>query len=346
MLIKQNTISEAVNKFLKQQNYSKIYVLVDENTAAFCLNVLDLKHKHEIIKINSGEKNKNLDTCQYIWSALLSSNADRKALIINLGGGVITDMGGFCASVYKRGIDFINIPTTLLAQVDASVGAKTGIDFEGQKNMIGLFSEPKKVFIDSVFLKTLPERELKSGFAEVLKHGLIADIKYFESNIDSFLNKNINWEIVIEKSLGIKRNIVAQDPKETGLRKILNFGHTIGHALETYSLENHQKRLLHGEAIVLGMISELYLSNKKIYISKENLDESIEKLLQIYSFHNLEKFDIDKVLSFLINDKKNENNEIKIVLLEEIGKAIYNQKVSKVEIVSALDFMFKTIENA
>lgn len=346
MLIKQNSISTELVMFLNQQNYSKIYVLVDENTAFFCLNLLDLKNKHEVITIKSGEINKNIETCKIIWSFLLETNADRKALFINLGGGVISDMGGFCASVYKRGIDFINIPTTLLAQVDASIGAKTAIDFEGQKNMIGLFSEPKKILIDSIFLKTLPERELKSGFAEVLKHGLIADKKYFETSMETFLNKTIQWSEIIEKSIEIKRKIVAQDPKEAGLRKILNFGHTIGHALETYSLEKHQKPLLHGEAIVLGMIAELYLSFKKEFISKEILLEYIDKLLEIYSFQNIEKFDLEKVLSFVLNDKKNVNNEIQIVLLKEIGKAIYDQKVSENELLSSLDFLFKTIENA
>lgn len=346
MLLENTKLSESLNSFLSSQNYSKVFVLVDENTLEHCYSFLKLIASHQIIEIKSGEKNKTLDTCQLIWSYLLESNADRNSVLINLGGGVITDMGGFCASTYKRGIDFINIPTTLLAQVDASTGSKTGIDFSGQKNMIGLFSEPKKVFIHTAFLKTLPERELKSGFAEVLKHGFILDENYLTESFNSFTNGTIDWKKTIAKSVEIKTYIVSKDPKEKGLRKILNFGHTIGHALESYSLENHSSSILHGEAIVLGMIAELYLSYKKEFISKENLDLYIENLLSIYSFKNIENFGLQEVLNLCANDKKNQNQKIKMVLLKEIGNATYDQEINNEEVLDSLHFLIKTIENA
>ena len=251
-------------EIIEKGKYSKVFVFTDSNTSEICLPVfremLDDFSEFDLIETDPGEENKNIDFCIGIWKTLLDFEADRKCLMINLGGGVITDMGGFIASTYKRGIHFINIPTTLLAQVDASVGGKTGIDIDNVKNMVGTFTLPQAVFIETAFLKTLPECELLSGFAEMIKHGLIADKGYFEVLRNSDY-KNLDAQ-AIYRSVEIKNEIVTTDPHEQNLRKILNFGHTIGHAIEGYSLLNDGSPLLHGEAIAAGMICEGYLSHK------------------------------------------------------------------------------------
>ena len=253
-IIKYGSIKEELHSFLATNKYTQVFILVDENTLEHCLPLLP-NFDYQIIKIESGERNKNIETCQKIWQNLLNNNADRKALLINLGGGVISDMGGFCASTYKRGIDFINIPTTLLAMVDATIGGKTGIDFGFQKNMIGLFSLAKTVLIDATFLKTLNYRQIKSGKAEMLKHGLIANEQHFTQIISSAI-PNLD---LIKASIAIKQEIVSTDPFEKGIRKSLNFGHTLGHALEAYYLANNLD-ILHGEAIAQGMIWAIQLS--------------------------------------------------------------------------------------
>ena len=215
-------IKLSLTDYLGNNSYSSIALLCDENTYELCLpKIMDCLPEHWLIQIESGEENKNIDTCQQIWMALTEGSFDRSALLINLGGGVISDMGGFAASTYKRGIDFINIPTTLLSQVDASVGGKLGIDFSHFKNHIGLFNEPEMIFIDSIFFDTLPKREIRSGFAEVIKHGLIADKTYWESIADLDINTKY-WNEIVEQSVEIKKKVVKEDPFEAGLRKILN----------------------------------------------------------------------------------------------------------------------------
>jgi len=345
MLIIENDISKVLNDWLLKNSNSQVFILVDENTEKLCFSLLKLQNKAVLIKIKSGEEFKTLNTCQFIWSELLQNKADRKALLINLGGGVICDMGAFCASTYKRGIDFVNIPTTLLSQVDASVGSKTGIDFQEQKNMIGLFSDAKEIIIDSVFLKTLEKRELLSGLAEVLKHGLILDYNYFADTISSYNSSKTNWLEIIRKSIEIKSKIVKADPTEKGLRKILNFGHTVGHALESFSLKCHNKPIKHGEAVIIGMIAELYLSNKKMNLCQLKMDETIQQLLTIYSFKKLEAYTTEEVFEFALNDKKNNGNNISCVLLEDLGKAKYDVLISKSEFSDALHFLTKTIQS-
>ena len=264
---------EELQQFLKE-SYSSCFVLVDENTEQHCYTLIkDLLPKHSLIQIKAGEEFKTIETCCLIWERLTQANADRKSLLINLGGGVIGDMGGFAASCYKRGINFINIPTTLLAMVDASVGGKTGVDFNGFKNQIGLFSEPEAVFIYTTFLKTLAERELTSGFAEVVKHYLIADEKAFEELAQAKPSlKTLNWQQVIAASAHIKSTIVNQDPQEKGIRKALNFGHTIGHGVESFYLQQDKtKQLLHGEAVAVGLITESYLSVEKALLTEAQL---------------------------------------------------------------------------
>src|ERR1700743_1910440 len=274
-----NSIAQLVN-FVQQGNYSRFFILTDENTAQYCLPpVQQLLNdagitNFDLIEINAGEESKDIDFCIGIWRMLIDFGADRKSLMINLGGGVISDMGGFAASTFKRGIDFVQVPTTLLSQVDASVGGKTGIDLDGVKNIIGTFTQPKAVFISDEFLKTLPPRQVLSGTAEMLKHGLIMDKAYWQALTASDLAQPQGE--FIYRSVEIKNEVVKIDPLEKGLRKALNFGHTIGHAVETHSLLNDKDPLTHGEAIALGMICEGYLSYKKAGLSKAELDEIVE----------------------------------------------------------------------
>lgn len=299
--------------------YSKVAILVDENTERYCLDIFLKKTNisyHVLIRIPSGEKNKNISTCQHIWEELTKHTFDRKSLFINLGGGVIGDMGGFAASCYKRGIDFIQVPTTLLAMVDASIGGKLGIDFSTLKNQIGLFKNPKGVYIFPSFLNTLDKTQLYSGYAEVVKHALIYDAKMWGNLISTYIEE-LNWEEIIERSIGIKNEIVSADPNENGLRKILNFGHNIGHAIEGYCL-SIDKEVLHGQAIATGMLLESKLSN----LSNEEKDEINSFLQSTFEIINLPHF--EKLLPFLENDKKNENNVFKFSLLSKIGKCNFD----------------------
>ncbi len=327
---------EDLKKLLGQINFSRLFLLVDSNTALHCQPLIKeaLPESTYILQVLPGEKHKTIETCMEIWAGMTNAGLDRKALVINLGGGVLGDMGGFCASIYKRGIRFITIPTTLLSQVDASVGGKLGVDFEGLKNHLGVFNEPETVLISSNFLSTLPEKEMRSGFAEIIKHGLIQDKAYFE-NLNLADWKNSNWNQLIQHSIAIKSKVVEADPKEAGLRKILNFGHTIGHAFETYYLDG-KKHLLHGEAIAAGMICEAWLSNQKAGLSQEELIKIEKTFFSIYGKINIEEAEINPILDFCIQDKKNEGNSLLFSLLNKIGDCQYNIPISREEIRNAI----------
>ena len=296
---------------LDVSSYSKIAILLDENIKRDCLDKLPKIENSLIIEIPSGEENKNISTCIVIWEKLTQNQFDRNSLLINLGGGVIGDIGGFCASTYKRGIDFIQIPTTLLAMVDASVGGKVGLDFKDLKNQIGVFNNPKSVLINPEFLQTLPENELKSGFAEVVKHALIAD-KDLWNKITSVPFENLVLEEIIATSVEIKNNIVLSDPLEKDERKKLNFGHTYGHAIESYYLEKGTP-ILHGEAVFIGMILEVELSS----ISEEIKQEIKNFILSNFSLPFTPKK--SDILSNLANDKKNKEGKINFSLLNKLG---------------------------
>ncbi len=318
-------------QLIEAEQYSKIIILVDGNTHEFCLPTFLAKSKLpqsllEVIEIEPGEHHKNIDTCTGVWGALTDLNLDRNTLLINLGGGVVTDMGGFIAATYKRGIKFINVPTTLLSMVDASVGGKTGIDLGVVKNQIGLFVNPELVIIDVDFLTTLPANQMRSGFAEMIKHALIQDKSYWQQLLG--LNKltTNNLEELIYTSVVIKNNIVLKDPKEAGLRKVLNFGHTLGHAIESVFL-SHTKPLLHGEAIAIGMILEAYLSHKKLGLSEHHLETLTNYILTYFEKIEFSNQQIDKVLSYLKFDKKNTKNNINFVLLKNIGEPVIDQNV-------------------
>lgn len=335
-VIVTNDIQSELTTFFTQNNYQKIAVIVDENTEQHCLPlVLDYLPEHWLIKIKSGEEQKHLGTCTQIWEYLTEAQFGRRDLVINLGGGVIGDMGGFVASTYKRGMDFINLPSTLLSQVDASIGGKLGIDFNGFKNHIGVFQDPKRVIVFPKLIETLSDRELRSGFAEVIKHGLIADAEYWQS-VSSSDHKDQSWMEVIHHSIGIKGKVVAEDPRENGLRKILNFGHTLGHAVETYFLET-ENRLLHGEAIAVGMIMEAFLSHKFAGLSGEALEEISNYLLKIYEPTAIEEKLFDPIIKLTGQDKKNASGKVNYSLLRKIGDCGFDYQP---ETALVLDSMF------
>ncbi|CAE7439769.1 aroB [Symbiodinium microadriaticum] len=333
--------SASIGEFLKKNQPDAVAILVDENTRKNCLTLLDFP-EFQIIEIESGEANKTLETCQLIWEKLTTGGFSRKSLLINLGGGVIGDMGGFVASTYKRGIPFINVPTTLLSQVDASIGGKQGVDFHGLKNHIGVFREPNKVIIHSPFLKTLPFDQLRSGFAEVLKHGLIWDKKYFQKTSTLSDINGQDWLEIIQRSVEIKQEIVEQDPLESGLRKILNFGHTLGHAVETWHLsEGHP--ILHGEAIAIGMIMEAYLSRKLELISESQFTMIMDTCLKFFG-HISSVPRSEQLIPLLMQDKKNSAGKINYSLIDNIGHCKYDVTVSISLMTEAIDHYRKLDE--
>lgn len=336
-IIFDDTLSSLPN-FLAEHKYSKVFVVVDENTKQHCLPILqNVLTAIEIIETKSGEIYKNLATCEFIWQQLIEQNADRKSVIINLGGGVIGDMSGFAASCYKRGIDFINIPTTLLSQVDSSIGGKLGIDFKYGKNLIGLFRNPKLVLVSSQFLKTLPKRQFINGWSEIIKHALIKDKAQWllYKNIDIH---NCDMNAIVFHSLQIKKAVVEADPYENGLRKILNFGHTIGHAIEAYSLEHDETPLLHGEAIAIGMICESFLSVKKCGLTQDELNEITKLILKYFPKYNIENYNTDKIITSMLSDKKNNATKILAALLSEIGNSVFDIEINKDEILESLNY--------
>jgi len=313
--IGENSLSK-----LDISTYSKVAILVDENTKRDCLHKLPKIENALIIEIKSGEEHKNISTCNLIWEQLTINNFDRNSLLINLGGGVIGDMGGFCAATYKRGLEFIHIPTTLLAMVDASVGGKLGIDFKGLKNQIGLFNNPKAVLISPEFLETLAESELKSGFAEVVKHALISDNSLWVK-LKNTPFTDLDWEDIIDTSVQIKNKIVLADPFEKGERKKLNFGHTFGHAIESYYLEKGTP-ISHGEAVFMGMILETEISD----LSETEKNEIKNYILSNFALpYTPKKSNLHK---FLINDKKNQDGKINFTLLSGIGNCSFDNLFS------------------
>ena len=335
-----NALKDISKNFKKA--YTSIFILVDSNTKKYCLDTfmnLTGLNEAKILLMSSGEENKNLKTCEYLWYQLSECGADRNSVLINLGGGVVTDLGGFVACTFKRGIDFYNIPTTLLAMVDASVGGKTGINMGLLKNQIGIIKEPINVILDPQWLNTLPQKELRSGFAEMLKHGLIADRSYWDQlkNLEH-LEKTIISKF-IKPSLSIKKSVVTKDPDEKNLRKILNFGHTFGHAIESYFLKHEKKnRLLHGEAIAVGMVLESFLAVYCCNFPEIDAIEIKNVFKRFYPQLKFKKIDREKIESLLYHDKKNTAREINFVLLENIGTPKIDVKVSQSLFNKAFDF--------
>lgn len=341
-------IWKELEHFLEKKQYAHVFILVDENTLELCLPIFFDKIKNsnsEVIIVPPGEQFKNLETCQHIWSELMRLNATRNSLLINLGGGVIGDMGGFCAATFKRGIDFIQIPTTLLSQVDSSIGGKLGIDFENVKNSIGVFENPQVVFIDPIFLKTLEEEEVRSGMAEMLKHGLIDNVEHWNQLLEIIDVSETDWIKYLPTSLQVKQRIVEADPFEKNIRKALNYGHTIGHAVETLFLETPTP-LRHGEAIAIGMICESYLSAQQVGLSEMELNSICDFFKIKYPQVHLEEKDFPTLIDWMRKDKKNVGAEINFTLIKKIGEAVINQTCGEEEIVESLRFYNRLADNS
>jgi 3-dehydroquinate synthase len=326
---------------LGNNGYSKIFIIVDENTQQHCLPLFLQQAQlsdYSVVRVAAGEKYKNTATCDMIWKSMLEAQLDRKSLCINLGGGVIGDMGGYCAATFKRGIDFVHIPTTLLSQVDSSIGGKLGIDFYGVKNCIGVFKNPKAVFIDTTFLATLSQREIRSGFAEMLKHALIANEEEWHRLREMKEMYKVDWMTHIPISLEIKQNIVREDPFEQHIRKALNFGHTIGHAIESYFLPS-QQQLLHGEAIAIGMVCESFLAYQKGLLTFRELDMITTTMRSLYNIIEIPTESHTALIDLMYQDKKNEHQVINFTLLKGIGQFEINQSVTQEQIIESFNFI-------
>jgi 3-dehydroquinate synthase len=335
-----NDVFEVLLENLIERSYSKVFVLVDEHTEKYCLPALT-KYLFDIklIRIQGGEQHKSLDTAQFIWNYLQEQNADRNSVLLNLGGGVISDIGGFCASTFKRGFDYINVPTSLLAMVDSSIGGKTGIDYNGLKNAIGTINQPKAIYINPDLLLSLPKDELLNGFAEMIKHGLIIDKSYWEKIVKTGFDDWSKMSTLINGSIKIKLDVIKKDPLEKSYRKILNFGHTIGHAIEAYSLKNDKKPLKHGEAVAIGMVCEAYLSKTQLDLSMKELKEITDFIAQYFPKYSLRTILSPELIKLMRQDKKNEHpDEINFTLLKKIGKGSINHICSETQITAALNF--------
>lgn len=337
---------DQLNEYLENSSHSSIFLLVDSNTHVHCLSAfmaqLKIEKNIEVIEIDAGEEHKNLDTCTGVWNALSELGADRKSLMLNLGGGVVTDLGGFVASTFKRGIKYINIPTTLLSMVDASVGGKTGVDLGSLKNQIGVINQPEMVLIISSFLTSLPVSEMRSGLAEILKHGLINNEAYWKKVIALDQLGLDDLDAIIKESVDIKAEVVAKDPTEENLRKTLNYGHTLGHAIESYFLEKpDRKTLLHGEAVAIGMVLATYISKELQDFPEAKLQEITSKITEIYGKIEFRKEDLAPIMDLMKFDKKNDHGNINFVLLQDIGRPVIDCIVPNEIIINAFDFYAK-----
>lgn len=320
---------------LNQFKDAKKILFADENTSEACVSYL-LSHyddlsEAEVIIIPAGENSKTVEIAENIWEVLSEYHVTRHDLLINVGGGLITDMGGFIASCYKRGIDFINVPTSLLGMVDASIGGKTGVNLGHFKNQVGVFSQPIAVYIDTIFLSTLPEEEFMSGYAEMLKHGLISDAILYERVLEQLEEPSDLSMELLKDAIEIKNSVVSLDPLEKGDRKKLNFGHTFGHVIEGFYLG--REGVSHGWAVAVGMIFESYLSYKKGKLSHEDYLRIEQDLLNWYDLPSFSDEDIQQMVEWLINDKKNRAGKIQCCLLDGIGKCSYDNEISEDEAV-------------
>jgi 3-dehydroquinate synthase len=336
-ILSSQNLPADLHAFLSTKKYSKVAVLMDENTRRHCYPIIEKGlPAHFCIDVKSGEEQKTLTTCTLIWQALTDHNVDRHAVLIVLGGGVLGDMGGFCAATYKRGIDFILVATTLLAQADASIGGKLAVDFNHFKNHIGVFQLPTLTLLYSQFFKTLPAGELRSGFAEVVKHALISDKIMWDQIRTKSLDEQ-DWDSLVQHSVNFKAHVVTVDPKEKGLRKILNAGHTIGHAIESFLLGKGNK-VLHGEAIAAGLTTESYIAVNRGLLDRKSFGEIVDYLLKVFGKIDLSKYDLEEIAKLTLQDKKNKEDKILCVLPEGIGNAKLDCEISLDEIKGALSF--------
>ena len=340
-IVLSNNIKQEVTKAVETVAHDKVFLLTDETTDRLCKPLIQdvpcLKDATSIV-IGASDTNKNLDTLSQVWTQLSNGGGSRHSLMVNLGGGMVTDLGGFAASTFKRGIPYINIPTTLLSMVDASVGGKTGINFNGLKNEIGVFRTPETVIIDTEFLRTLDHENICSGYAEMLKHGLISNNTTF-AKLLTFNLDDVDYPLLGEmvgESVAVKEKIVDDDPLEHGIRKALNLGHTFGHAFESWALT--RKPYLHGYAVAWGLICELYLSVIKTGFPTEKMRQTVRFIKENYGDLPITCDDYPELYAFMTHDKKNEAGIINFTLLGEVGDIRINQTATKEEIYETLDF--------
>ena len=344
-VVMSHDLEEVLTAAVAECEKDRLFILTDETTQALCLPVIeryDCLKGAQVITIGATDTHKTLDSLAHVWEALGEGGATRHSLLINLGGGMVTDLGGFAASTFKRGINYINIPTTLLSMVDASVGGKTGINFRGLKNEIGVFNNAATVILDTQFLKTLDAENILSGYAEMLKHGLI-DSEDHWAELVNFSLGNIesketlgNLSKILEKSVAVKQRIVTEDPTEQGIRKALNLGHTAGHAFESFALK-HQP-ILHGYAVAYGLVCELYLSCIKTGFPTDKMHQTVNFIHEHYGKMAITCDDYPQLMELMTHDKKNVAGIINFTLLGGIGDIRINQTATKDEIYEALDF--------
>lgn len=346
-VIKSTDLNRDLSDILSRLSFDKLFLLTDENTERLCYPLV--KDNTQIAKagkiiIKAGDDNKNIETLSSIWKYLSENGATRHSLLINLGGGMLTDIGGFAAASFKRGIKCINIPTTLLGAVDAAVGGKTGINFNGLKNEIGAFAPAETVLIDSAFFKSLDHQNFLSGYAEMIKHGLIDSDKEWLATM-SFDTEEIDYEklkqLVVD-SVGVKERIVEIDPFEKGMRKALNLGHTIGHAFESMSYELN-KPVQHGYAVAWGIICELYLSHRFCGFPKEKMYKTIYFIKDNYHGFYFDCDHYERLYQYMKHDKKNESDTVNFTFLSDVGKIEINQTASKEDIFDAIDFLRESV---
>ena len=340
-LVISENLEEALTTAVAECEKDKRFILVDETTERCCLPVVrdfPCLKEAQVITIGATDTHKTIDSLAHVWEELGKGGATRHSLLINIGGGMVTDLGGFAASTFKRGINYINIPTTLLAMVDASVGGKTGINFRGLKNEIGVFNNAHTVILDTTFLKTLDQENILSGYAEMLKHGLISDEKMW-AELMNFDLETLDFELLqrmVEKSVAVKERIVTEDPTEKGIRKALNLGHTAGHAFESFALS--KQPVLHGYAVAWGLICELYLSTIKTGFPSDKMHQTVRFIQEYYGKMTVTCDDYPTLLELMTHDKKNVAGVINFTLLGGIGDIRINQTATKEEIYEALDF--------
>ena len=333
-----NEVDATLNSIIEGGNYNAVMVLVDTNTRRLALPLLPCLSNAHIIEVAPGDNNKNLVTLSHVWSEMVHCGATRSSLLVNLGGGMVTDLGGFAAATFKRGIDFVNIPTTLLAAVDAAVGGKTGINFKGLKNEIGVFAPAKAVIASTIFFPTLPEQELKSGFAEMLKHAMLHSHECFEQLLN-FDFKNIDYDCLLnllQESLQVKQHIVEQDPTEQGIRKALNLGHTVGHAFESKALSD-DKPVPHGYAVAWGLVVESVLSHIMLQFPSNDLYNLARFVRENFGAFHITCDHYDQLLDLMRHDKKSQNGEINCTLLKECGEPLINNTIKEDDLKAALD---------
>ncbi|MBR5639263.1 MAG: 3-dehydroquinate synthase [Muribaculaceae bacterium] len=333
-----NDVDATLNSIIEGGNYNVVIVLVDTNTRRLVLPLLPCLSNAHIIEITPGDDNKNLVTLSHVWSEMVQCGATRHSLLVNLGGGMVTDLGGFAAATFKRGIDFVNVPTTLLGAIDAAVGGKTGINFNGLKNEIGVFAPAKAVIVSTIFFPTLPEKEFKSGFAEMLKHAMLHSHDSFDQML-SFNFQSIDYDLLLtlmKESLLVKQNIVEQDPTEQNMRKALNLGHTVGHAFESKALDDG-KPVPHGYAVAWGLVVESVLSHIMLQFPSADLYTLARFVKENYGVFHITCDHYDQLLDLMRHDKKSQNGEINCTLLKECGKPVINNTIKEDDLKTALD---------